>query len=126
MKARWIGEGDGRKLVGRKEAETNKGKGATKIEPKKQNENNIRDNNTPLENPRIAGKTALVVIISKQDNRQKQKKRQINQKNRNKEHNNNQDSNNRKTRRPKMQESWVWNGDAMEMALKESHETEER
>ena len=27
MKARWIGEGDGTKLVGRNEAETNKGKG---------------------------------------------------------------------------------------------------
>ena len=27
MKARWIGEGDGRKLVGRNEAETKKGKG---------------------------------------------------------------------------------------------------
>ena len=27
MKARWIGEGDGTKLVGRNEAETKKGKG---------------------------------------------------------------------------------------------------
>ena len=41
MKARWIGEGDGRKLVGRNEAEAKKGKGATKIKPKKRNNNNI-------------------------------------------------------------------------------------
>ena len=37
------------------------------------------DNNTPLKNPRIARKTALVVIISKQNNRHKHKKG-INQK----------------------------------------------
>ena len=49
------------------------------------------------------------------------KKRKINQKNRNKEHNNNQDTNNRETRRPQMQETWVWKGDAMELALKESN-----
>ena len=34
----------------------------------------LTDNNTPLKNPRIAGKTALVVIISKQNNRHKHKK----------------------------------------------------
>ena len=34
----------------------------------------IGDHNTPLKNPRIAGKTALVVIISKQNNRHKLKK----------------------------------------------------
>ena len=43
-----------------------------------------------------------------------------------KQHNNNQDSNNRKTRRPKMQETWVWKGDAMELALNESNKTQER
>ena len=32
------------------------------------------DNNTPLKNPRIARKTALVVIIPKQNNRHKHKK----------------------------------------------------
>ena len=31
MKARWIGEGDGRKLVGRNEAETKKGKGQQRL-----------------------------------------------------------------------------------------------
>ena len=49
------------------------------------------------------------------------KKRKINQKNRNKKRNNNQDTNNRETRRPQMQETWVWKGDAMELALKESN-----
>ena len=34
----------------------------------------LTDNNTPLKNPRIAGKTVLVVIISKQNNRYKHKK----------------------------------------------------
>ena len=34
----------------------------------------ISYNSTPFENPRIAGKTAFVVIISKQNNRHKQKK----------------------------------------------------
>ena len=38
------------------------------------------------------------------------KKMKINQKNKNKEHNNNQDTNNRETRRPQMQETWVWKG----------------
>ena len=45
----------------------------------------------------------------------------INQKNRNKKRNNNQDTNNRETRRPQMQETWVWKGGAMELALKESN-----
>ena len=42
-------------------------------------------------------------------------------KNRNKEHNNNPDTNNRETRSPQMQETWVWKGDAMELALKGSN-----
>ena len=58
----------------------------------------LTDNNTPLKNPRIAGKTALVVIISKQNNRHKHKKGKSTKKI--KQHNNNQDSNNRETRRP--------------------------
>ena len=49
------------------------------------------------------------------------KKRKITKKNRNKEHNNNPDTNNRETRSPQMQETWVWKGDAMELALKESN-----
>ena len=84
----------------------------------------LTDNNTPLKNPRIAGKTVLVVIISKQNNRHKHKKGKSTKKN--KQHNNNQDSNNRKTRRPKMQETWVWKGDAMELALNESNKIQER
>ena len=55
----------------------------------------LTDNNTPLKNPRIAGKTALVVIISKQNNRHKHKKGKSTKKI--KQHNNNQDSNNRET-----------------------------
>ena len=39
------------------------------------------DNNTPLKNPRIARKTALVVIISKQNNRHKHKKGKSTKKN---------------------------------------------
>ena len=39
------------------------------------------DNNTPLKNPRIARKTALVVIISKQNNKHKHKKGQSTKKN---------------------------------------------
>ena len=41
----------------------------------------LTDNNTPLKNPRIAGKTALVVIISKQNNRHKHKKGKSTKKN---------------------------------------------
>ena len=39
------------------------------------------DNNTPLKKPRIARKTALVVIISKQNNRHKHKKGKSTKKN---------------------------------------------
>ena len=39
------------------------------------------DNNTPLKNPRIARKTALVVIVSKQNNRHKHKKGKSTKKN---------------------------------------------
>ena len=73
-----------------------------------------------LKNPKIAGKTVIFIIISKQNNRHKQKKGRSPKK-KNKEHNNNPDTNNRETRSPQMQETWVWKGDAMELALKESN-----
>ena len=79
---------------------------------------------TPFEkdqNCRENGVFFVFIIISKQNNRHKQKKGRSPKKNRNKEHNNNPDTNNRETRSPQMQETWVWKGDAMELALKESN-----
>ena len=67
--------------------------------------------------PRIAGENGVCCHNLKAKQQTQTKKRKINQKNRNKEHNNNQDTNNRETRRPQMQETWVWKGDAMELAL---------
>ena len=61
------------------------------------------------------------IIIAKQNNGHKQKKGRSPKKNRNKEHNNNPDTNNKETKSPQMQETWVWKGDAMELALKESN-----
>ena len=74
-----------------------------------------------LKNPRIAGENGVCCHNLKAKQQTQTKKRKTNQKNKNKEHNNNQDTNNRETRRPQMQETWVWKGDAMELALKESN-----
>ena len=53
------------------------------------------------------------------------KKKKIIQKNRNKE-NNNQDTNNRETRRPQMQETWVWKRGCDGTGLKGKQQTQER
>ena len=83
------------------------------------NEQNIsRIAGNPLS---VSAIRAPLFIISKQNNRHKPKKGRSPKKNRNKEHNNNPDTNNRETRSPQMQETWVWKGDAMELALKESN-----
>ena len=177
MKARWIGEGDGTKLVGRNKAETKKGKGQqrqgqknetriisqkglmnikSKVEMEDRRERPEKMTNwewfwkkdlgwggggkrakhlsncqkpfvcisyksTPLEKtPELQGKRFFYHNIKAKQQTQT-KKRKITKKNKNKEHNNNPDTNNRETRSPQMQETWVWKGDAMELALKESN-----
>ena len=59
MKARWIGEVDGRKLVGRNEAETKKGKGQYRSSQKKETiiiiisqKGLMKKNNVEMENIR--------------------------------------------------------------------------
>ena len=63
MKASWVWQGDVRKFVWRNEAKMKKGKG------QQRQFLCITDGNTRFKNTRIAKKTALFVIIKKQNNR---------------------------------------------------------